>query len=119
MLSNACPSAYAVGKQETRAHALAEDSQWRLAKEAAGLYYDCYQKLSDPYTRDWAHLEYVSFLSTSAQPNDTAQLIRTLTIAADGANELAASTSVSEVRKQALLIRDSCRDELNHLSGRP
>jgi hypothetical protein len=119
MLSNVCPDAYSVDRQEVRAHALADASQWRLAKEAAGLYYDCYQRLNDPYPRDMAHYEYLAFLSVSALPNDDSQTIQTLTIAAHGANELAASTPFSDVRKQALWLRDNCRDELKTFSSPP
>ena len=46
LISENCPAAYAVDQQGMRAHALADDSQYAFEKQAAGLYYDCYNGLS-------------------------------------------------------------------------
>lgn len=117
MLSRACPAANALAKEEKRAHDLAEESRYPLAKKAATLYYDCFQQLNDAYARDWAHFEYLRFLSLAPPADDETKTVQTLTIVGDGANELAGSTQFSDVRKAALWLRDNVRDELSHLAG--
>src|SRR5215469_12894429 len=91
-LARICPTAHRVDNQVTRAHALADDSQYALAKKAATLYYDCSQTLQDPSEHDLAWLFYLEMLSVSVPSNDDVHLIRTLSVVKSEANNLAAST---------------------------
>ena len=119
IVSRACPVAYAAGREQSRAAALADDSQYGLAKKAAGLFYDCYQTLNDGWVKDAAHLEYLFYLSFSVPSDNERQLSQMLLVVISGANELAASTQDSGVRKQAIMLRDSCRKQLNGLLESP
>jgi len=115
LLSKSCPTAYDAGKEQERAHALAQDNRFALAKKAAELYYDCYQQLSTAYARDWAHFEYLIYLSNSPPVADEERTVQVLSIVGDGANQLASATHFSDVRKAALWLRDNVKDEANHL----
>jgi|HubBroStandDraft_2_1064218.scaffolds.fasta_scaffold12923_3 hypothetical protein len=119
LMSKACPAANELGKEQERAQALADDSRFALAKKTAALYYDCYQQLSDAYTRDWAHFQYLIYLSNSPPTTDNDKTIQVLTIVGDGANQLAGSTQFTDVRKAALWLRDNVRNQVTHLELTP
>jgi hypothetical protein len=97
---------------EDRAHALADDEQYSLAKKAAALYYDCSQNLSNPYLHDLTRLQYLYLLSDSVPSDDEKHLIHVLGLVRDEANELAATARSSDIRSQALKLRDSVASEL-------
>ena len=117
ILAESCPKAVEADQRQARAHDLADDSQYGLAKEAAALYYDCYRTLSDPYARDWAHEFYLTDLSLSAQTSE--QMIDVLNVVISGSNNLAASTHFDDVRAAAIKVRDSSRALLRRLTGNP
>lgn len=112
LLEQNCPQAYALDDRQHRAHDLADDNQYALAKRAAELYYDCSHDLNEPYARDWTRFSYLLMLSVSVPADDESRLLSVLSIVSDGANELAASTSFPDVRKKALWLRDNVRAEL-------
>lgn len=111
-LSRVCPTARTVDREHRRAHSLADDGEYDLAKRAATLYYDCYQTLTDDYARDLVYLQYLMVLPDSVRPSDDTHLIKVLMLASSGSNELAASTAYPDIRRQALFLRKNVRDEL-------
>jgi hypothetical protein len=122
MLDNACPAAQAAARKADRAHALVESDQYELAKQEAGLFYDCYQQLSDPYARDWAELSYLYALFAS--DSNTTMEIGSLLKARS--RLLYQQTSFPDVRKDALglfttvnTIYDPAYDALRHPGTSP
>lgn len=113
ILAHNCSAAYHVDQMEQRAHSLADDDQYALAKKAAGLYYDCAQNASDPYVHDLARLNYLYLLSVSDPSDDERHLVQMLVLVKDQANELAASSRYPDIRSQALKLRDSTAAELS------
>jgi hypothetical protein len=128
-MSKACPAASVANDEADRAHALADDRQSALAKQAAELYYDCYQQLGAGYAKDWARYFYLSLLgeSTTVPTTDDYskavasywETVKVDMVVTDGANELAAATTYSDVREAALKLRASYRSELNDLRSKP
>lgn len=109
VLANACPAAWSADRQFSRANALADESQYYLAREAAGLYLDCYHTLTNPYAHDNADFAYLVCLMHSVPPNEGDRFFRMALIVHDGANELAASTNFADVRRLALRLRDTAK----------
>lgn len=66
-MREACPAASEVQDEQSRAEELDEDNQYALANKAAELYYDCSDQLTDPYLRDWAHLQSLTMRILSVQ----------------------------------------------------
>lgn len=116
-LAKECPRAHEADAQQVRAHDLADDSQYDLARKASGLYYDCYHNISNPWARDWAHLFYLNLLSISARTNE--QQVHVLVVVIDGFNKLAASTQYPDVQKAAVEERDSSKRLWLQLTGSP
>lgn len=114
ILARNCPAAYHEDKMQQRAHDLAENEQYPLAKKAASLYYDCAQNLSDPYAHDLARLIYLELLSVSVPASDSSRLTDVLILVKYKANELAATTRFSDIRSIALNLRDSVASELGN-----
>jgi hypothetical protein len=96
---------------------------------ATSLYYDCYQQLGAGYAKDWARYFYLSLLgeSTTVPTTDDYskavasywETVKVDMVVTDGANELAAATTYSDVREAALKLRASYRSELNDLRSKP
>jgi hypothetical protein len=107
MMSRACPSALAKETQGNRQMALDDPERYETFQQAAGLYYDCAQRLSDAHARDWAKFLYAYDLALSANTAET-WLGRSL-IAQSAANDLAASTRFPDVRKIAIEFREDVR----------
>jgi hypothetical protein len=112
LLARYCPAAKSVDDQQTRAHALADDSQYALAKKAAGLYYDCAGRLSNQYIHDVAYINYLYLLSVSVPSGDTQHLESMLLLVKSEANEFAVKTQYMSVRAEALHLRDDAANEL-------
>jgi hypothetical protein len=91
-----------------------------LAKQAAALYYDCFQRLHDTYAKDWAHYSYLADLFVSEAPSGSRlRVIKTDTVVEDGANDLAGSTAYADVRQAALLLRKTAQREINEFQSSP
>lgn len=116
-----CPAAFAAGKKAQQAQALVDDTRYGLEKRAASLFYDCYNKLSDPHARDLAHVFYLQSLSQSIAPSEHRnKMIETYTRVVTGAGDLATSTAFPDVRKAALFTQSEATRMLNQLeSGSP
>jgi hypothetical protein len=118
IMAKACPVAHAIDKERERASALADDSQYALARQAAQVFYDCYQNLANPYQRDYAHLTYLYQMLFSVNPaNAGYSAQQALGIVEQGANDLAADTQYSDVRDGALKLRKVAQSMLNVLSS--
>lgn len=76
-----------------------------LFKEAARLFLGCARSTRNPYARDWYMASYIEDLFLSApDPADPA-----VGVAAKAADHLAATTRYSDVRTQAIKLRDGIR----------
>src|ERR1700722_13651580 len=95
LMQIACPDAYAAETSANRAFKLAQSDFADIVKNAATLYYVCFQRLSDPYNRDWANYRYLNMLEFSAACNDTG--LQTITDSLDGATQLAETTTFADV----------------------
>jgi hypothetical protein len=101
-LQAACPDAYSMQVRASRSYDLAQSDFQDLSKQAATLYYDCYQQLKDPHTRDLAHLSYLEALGFSAQENDSG--LQAISVAIAGTKDLATATKFDDVREFALKL---------------
>jgi hypothetical protein len=97
-----CPEAYSAETSANRASALAQGDFADIAKNAATLYHACFQRLSDPYNRDWANYWYLNMLEFSAACNHTG--LEPVTDSLDGATQLAATTTFADVERAAVKL---------------
>jgi hypothetical protein len=116
-LREACPKAYAMEKSADRAMHLADKSHYALYKQAAGLFYDCYQNITDNSSlRDYVHVEYIwdLFDSSDGPSENNREIYQTVSIEA---NALGGSTKVPSVKKDAAKLLGLSNQALEILNG--